>query len=214
MSKNTRTRILLTAVAALLLVTMAVGGTIAWLQDVTAPVVNTFSTSNIDITLTETTTDYKMVPGRVIAKDPVVTVHAVSEASYLFVKIEKSANYDTYLENYVMADGWERYNTTTGTLPEAYGLTEWFWKKVDAVTTGSDPYYVLAGSDDNPNGQVVVKEGVTNTQMDAAEGEGNAPKLTFTAYAVQSEGVADEDAAYALVKDLVADDIYGKTTLN
>ena len=53
MSKNTRTRILLTAVAALLLVAMTVGGTLAWLQDTSDTVENTFTASNIDVELDE-----------------------------------------------------------------------------------------------------------------------------------------------------------------
>ena len=53
-----------------LLVAGVVGGTLAWLTDQTAEVKNTFTVGDINIGLTETTTDYKMVPGNTIAKDP------------------------------------------------------------------------------------------------------------------------------------------------
>lgn len=70
-----------------------IGGTVAWLTDTTESVVNTFTDSDIDITLEETTgEDYKMVPGYTISKDPQVTVETSSEKCYLFVKLEKSEN--------------------------------------------------------------------------------------------------------------------------
>ena len=190
MSKNTRNRILLTAVAALLLVTMAVGGTIAWLQDYTEPVTNTFTTSNIDITLDEDTTDYKMVPGNAIAKDPHVTVIDNSEACYVFVKIDKANGYDTYLEDYDVADGWTHY---TGEAPDPYEASEVFYRIVP-TSTKDEVFYILKGGENgvNTNGQVVVQTGVNNTQMDTAKT--TAPTLTFTAYAVQQANLTVDQA--------------------
>lgn len=92
------------AVAALLLFCV-VGGTIAWLKTQTDAVVNTFTAGDIDITLTETERVYKMVPGITIEKDPKVTVEAGSEDCWLFVKVDKMANFDNFME-YEMADGW------------------------------------------------------------------------------------------------------------
>lgn len=98
MSKNTRTRILLTAVAALLLVTMAVGGTLAWLQDDTETVTNTFNPNNISVDIAESDTDgdgdtlknaYEIVPGVNITKDPTVTYTSTVDA-YIFIKETKS----------------------------------------------------------------------------------------------------------------------------
>lgn len=67
-------------VAVVLVIGCVIGGTLAWLTDSTEQVKNTFTTSDIDITLTETTgTEYKMVPGYTIAKDPKATVLAGSE---------------------------------------------------------------------------------------------------------------------------------------
>ena len=63
-----------------LAVAIGIGGTLAWLTDKTESKVNTFTVGNIDIDLTETTTNYKMVPGQTIDKDPKVTVEAGSEA--------------------------------------------------------------------------------------------------------------------------------------
>ena len=97
-----------------LVVVCIVGGTLAWLTATTPAVTNTFTTSNIDITLVEHTYDpssdsltkettttgisnYKMIPGWTIPKDPQATVSAGSEACYLFVKVEKSQNFDSYM---------------------------------------------------------------------------------------------------------------------
>ena len=88
-----------------LLVAGVVGGTLAWLTDQTAEVKNTFTVGDINIGLTETTTDYKMVPGNTIAKDPTVTVKANSEACWLFVKVTESANLDDFI-TYAIATGW------------------------------------------------------------------------------------------------------------
>lgn len=99
MSKNTRTRILLTAVAALLLVTMAVGGTLAWLQATTKEVTNTFKPHEVSIKLEESelkedgslnvdkkvqANTYQMIPGYTYGKDPAVTV-TYSVPVYVFV---------------------------------------------------------------------------------------------------------------------------------
>ena len=67
-------KILALVLALTLLVAGVVGGTLAWLTDRTAEVKNTFTVGDINIGLTETTADYKMVPGNTIAKDPTVTV--------------------------------------------------------------------------------------------------------------------------------------------
>ena len=98
-------RTLALLVALVLVVGCIIGGTLAWLTAKTDAVVNTFTTSDIDVTLTETEEEYKMVPGYTIHKDPNTTVVKGSEECYLFVKVEKSANFDSFM-TYEMADGW------------------------------------------------------------------------------------------------------------
>ena len=73
--------------ALMMLVGGIVGGTIAWLTDETDEVTNTFTTSDISISLDETERTYQMVPGWVIDKNPTVTVSANSEDCYVFVEI-------------------------------------------------------------------------------------------------------------------------------
>lgn len=156
----------LTLILALMLVVgCVVGGTLAWLTANSDTVTNTFSTSDISVKLEETKSDFKMVPGYTIDKDPKATVVAGSEECWLFVKLEKSANFDQYL-TYEMADGW--------TLVE--DQTNIYARKVETANIGT-AYSVL--KDD----QVTVLGSVTKDMMATAK----TSKLTLkvTAYASQ-----------------------------
>lgn len=187
MSKNTRNRILLTALAALLLVTLTIGGTMAWLVDRTTAVTNTFTTSNVDIKLEEenpANQTAKMVPGATIAKDPKVTVIKGSETCWLFVKIDKSTNFDTYFVDYNVADGWTALDGQNGV----------YYREVTARNADQD-FAIISGD------SLTVKNDVTNTMMDNAEGDNN-PTLTFTAYAIQKSSFATASAAWAEVSKL------------
>ena len=156
-----------------LLVTGIVGGTLAWLTDESAKVVNTFTTSDIDITLEETTGEsYKMVPGYTITKDPKVTVVDGSEKCYLFVKLEKSDNFDTFL-TYEIADGWIALE----------GVSDVYYRVVDTADMGTE-YSVLNGD------QVSVKGTVTKDDMNGLTAD-TYPTLTVTAYASQYNKSAD-----------------------
>lgn len=170
-----------------LVVAFAAGGAIAWLTDTTDPVTNTFTVGNIDISLAETTTDFKMIPGNTISKDPKVTVEAGSEACWLFVKIEESDNLDTYISYTVDAD-WTQLTGVDGV----------YYRSVDATTAAAGTIYsVLAGD------EVTVKDTVTKADMDAITAAPTtapiAPTLTFTAYAVQSANVATAAEAWAKI---------------
>ena len=159
-----RTVALLTALT--LTLGCAVGGTLAWLTDTTEEVKNTFTTSDIEITLNETEEKYKMIPGWSIHKDPAVTVEAGSEACYLFVKLEKSDNFDAFM-TYEVAEGW-------GALEGVAGV---YYRVVEA----KEEDQVFSVLQDN---QVLVKETVTKEQMNALTEEAY-PTLTVTAYASQ-----------------------------
>jgi predicted ribosomally synthesized peptide with SipW-like signal peptide len=167
----------LSIVAVVLVLCCAIGGTLAWLTDRTNPVVNTFTVGDINIELKETTTNYKMVPGNTITKDPKVTVKANSEACWLFVKVEKSSNFDNFM-TYEMADGWTA-------LPSVAGV---YYREVAATTTATE----LSVLKDN---SVLVKDSVTKADLNALTRD-TFPTLTFTAYAVQKDNVADATTAW------------------
>lgn len=162
-----------------LLVAGIVGGTLAWLTDQTAEVKNTFTVGDINIGLTETTTDYKMVPGNTIAKDPTVTVKANSEACWLFVKVTESTDLKNFI-TYAIAEGWTA-------LPGVDGV---YYREVPA-SAADQTFSVLAGD------AVTVKSDVTRTMLETAKTD--APTLTFKAYAIQKDHFATADAAWAEV---------------
>ena len=174
---------LISIIAVALVLCVSVGGVLAWLTDKTDPVVNTFTVGNIDLTLAETTTNYKMVPGATIDKDPVVTVKANSEKCWVFVKFEKSANLDDFI-TYTAATGWSRLE----------GVDDEVYYRVQDATTEDVTYSVLA------NDKVAVKDTVTKGMMDELKADGAVqPKLTFTAYAIQYAGFDTAAGAWAEV---------------
>ena len=155
---------LLLAIA--IVVVGAVAGTVAWLTDQTPSVTNTFTTSDINIELKETKNNFQMIPGWNIEKDPKVTVKTGSEACYLFVKLEKSENFNQYM-TYDMAKGWT----------ELQGYAGVYYREV-AAATADTAFEVLK---DN---QVTVKGTVTKAQMNDLTAD-TYPTLTVTAYASQ-----------------------------
>ena len=151
-----------------LLVVGIVAGTLAWLTATSDTVTNTFTTSDIKVELTETNETYKMIPGYDIHKDPKAKVLAGSEECFLFVKLEKSQNFDSFL-TYEMADGWAPVG----------GETNVYYRKVETADIGI-AYSVL--KDD----KVTVKGEVTKEMMNAIDASSAAkPTLTVTAYASQ-----------------------------
>ena len=165
-----RTKMLTLAVSVVMVLVCIVGGTLAWLTAESDEVVNTFTSSDIEIELRETKGgkrhEFKMVPGHTIDKDPVVTVTDSSEDCYLFVKLEKSNNFDEFL-TYKMAEGWTE-------LTEGNGVYYRIVRRADEVKSFS----VL--KDD----QVVVEDEVTAEMMGALT-DATRPTLTVTAYASQ-----------------------------
>lgn len=157
-----------------------IGGTVAWLIADTDPVVNTFTYGDINITIEETDADgdgnpdaneYPMVPGNPIEKDPKVTVLANSENAWLFVKLEKSVNFDDFM-TYEIASGWTALDGVTGV----------YYRTVDKSASNAE-FIVLKDNTVNVKGEV------TKEMLNAldANGASNYPTLTVTAYAVQRD---------------------------
>lgn len=180
------------AVLALVLVLgCALGGTVAWLVAKSDPVVNTFTYGDINIALTETTgADYTIIPGVDIEKDPKVTVEADSEACWLFVKVEEDGTFVAGKVTYSVADGWTQGDGTK--IPENV-----YYREVSAAEAKNGAsYYVLAGDTDHPNGVVKVSDTLTKEDIEDIT---TKPTLTFTAYAVQKDGIADAATAWSKI---------------
>lgn len=204
MSKNTRNRILLTALAALLLVTLTIGGTVAWLTDKTQTITNTFTTSNVDITLDESTgTSYKMVPGATINKNPSVTVIKGSEPCWVFVTVQEvnnTFNDDKYVQ-YTIGKDWTQLTDDKGNKVDGV-----YYKEIaTAAENDLGPYQILEGK------TVTINSDITNDIMDTLEKNGK-PQLIFTAYAIQKETFGNAYGAWQTASTL--DDQYTTTSTN
>ena len=174
-------KIIIATLALTLILCFAIGTTLAWLNDSTEEIKNTFTYGDINISLTESENlDLKMVPGKTITKDPKVTVKGDSEACWLFVEITESANFSNFMA-YAVADGWTALADNPGV----------YYREV-ASSANDQSFFVL---DKN---QVTVSDTVTKSDFEAI-GDSN-PTLTFKAYAVQTEGVNTVAYAWEIVQ--------------
>ena len=166
---------------------------------------------------------FKFVPGVTMAKDPTVTVEAGSEACYVFVKVDEvigndnnkvvytSANqtveksFSDYFTYAIRNDGWTKGDGTN--IPQNVYYREYNATDGDDAGTESDAatYYILTAgtptngtANDGKNGVITVKDTVTKEMVDALnQSDYKTPQLTFTAYAIQSEGFNSAAAAWA-----------------
>lgn len=189
--KNLKLRkILLTICSAMLLVTLSVGATFAYLTSTTGSVTNTFTVGKVAITLDEAKVDeatgkaiegegasrvtenkYKVVPSQTYDKDPTVHVAEGSEACYVFVKVENG-----------LMVGDTNYETTEIEKTIAAQMKATGWTLVEGMNN------VYAYKENLSAGEnAVVFETFTlgtNVTADTELGE-----IKITAYAVQSAGI-------------------------
>lgn len=194
---KTKTKALILAVCAVLLVVTTVFATVAFLTS-TATVTNTFTFGKVAITLDETEVDlygvkvgnsrvaqnkYKLIPGHTYIKDPTVHVAEDSENCWLFVKLDNglkdiidSANAKT-VEAQMAENGW--------TLLE--GSANVYWYENVAAATNNIPVF----------GSFKIKGEITN---DVIAGYGDA-KIIVVAYAVQADGFTSKATPAENAKD-------------
>ena len=195
--RGVASKTLVLALAVMLIVGATIGGTVAWLTAQIPSVTNTFTVGDINIELTESENlNLKMVPGNTITKDPKVTVKAGSEACWLFVKVEESANLKDFI-TYTVDSGWTQLKDANG--KDVAGV---YYREVGA-SNADQPFAVLA------NNQVTVNDTVTKGMMNAFDTNKDGqisgdevdalPTLTFTAYAVQKENINSAADAWAKV---------------
>lgn len=187
--KNSGKKILVTLLALVLVIGCTIGGTIAWLTDVTAEVKNTFTASGIDITLTETegVVDSKwqkqMIPGKEYKKNPIVAVDddATNIDVYLFVKFEEgtqNANYLDYTSTLIETDdGWKKVPNTTDV-----------WYRVVENDAEVQSWNLLLDDKVTVNSSVTAQEAANTDAIEDVY-------LKYTAYAIQVEGFEDDIAS-------------------
>lgn len=208
-----KARKILVSLAALALVAaISIGGTIAYLTS-TDEVVNTFTVGNVAIKLDEAkaNTDgslvpnaervkansYKLLPGHTYNKDPMVTVLSGSETSYIkmTVTFSKANELDaifaptgaelTSIFNGYDAANWTYKGNTKNTTDNTRTYEFWYKEAVGAPTAD----VALDALFDS----ITVPGTITNEQLKTIEGM----TITVNAYAIQADGFANTEAAWA-----------------
>lgn len=203
---------LLVVACALLLVAASVFGTMAYLtsQDT---VTNTFTVGKVAIKLDEAKANlegtlvanadrvkentYKLLPGHTYNKDPMVTVLSGSESSY--VKMTVTFSKANELDAIFAPDGadltsiFNGYNAANwiakGNTKDAAANTrtyEFWYKEAVGATTADVALDALFDS-------ITVPGEITGEQLETIKGM----TITVNAYAIQADGFADANAAWA-----------------
>lgn len=180
---RTKTKALLLALCAVLLVVTTVFVTMAFLTSEDS-VQNTFTVGEVTISLDEldvddsdndgSTTDrdkaneYKLIPGKTYPKDPTIHVGAKSEPCYLFVKVENGlvnaeADGNTTIAEQMKSNGWTLVDRQTNI---------YVYKEVVTAETGAN---IVVFNSFTIDGETAVAD-----YKDA--------KINVTAYAIQAEG--------------------------
>lgn len=181
------------SVFVMLALTMVVGcavdGTVAWLVSESESSVSTFTLGDININLTgeSESQPLKIIPGVKIERSLKVTVEPNSEACWLFVKVE-GANWSHFPDangtakvsySVDVQDGWTALNNHPGV----------YYREVSAEAAQRGDAYDV-------NCNVTVSQMLTKAEVDSIA-SGTQPKLSFTAYAVQRDGIGDAATAWA-----------------
>ncbi|MDY3239839.1 MAG: SipW-dependent-type signal peptide-containing protein [Anaerovoracaceae bacterium] len=210
---HSKKKALLMMVCAVMLVLVSVMGTMAYLtsQDT---VTNTFTVGKVAITLDEAkanadgslfdqgatrvkANNYKLLPGHTYAKDPMVTVLEGSENSYIkmTVTFTKAAELDaifapagadmTSIFNGYDGSNWIVKDVTKDTVKNTRTYEFWY-KEAVAAPSENVPLDALFDS-------IAVPGSITNEQLATIEGM----TITVNAYAIQADGFATPEAAWA-----------------
>lgn len=152
----------------------AVDGTVAWLVSKSEPSVSTFTLGDINIGLTEESGSQplKIIPGVEIKRSLKAKVFPGSEACWLFVKVE-GTNWPAKV-SYSVAGGTSGWTALSG-YPGVY------YREVPAENAKYGVGYDVTGV-------VAVSEELTKAEINGIA-NGPKPQLSFTAYAVQRDGI-------------------------
>lgn len=171
--------------AAVMLLGVVFGGTMALLSHSSEPLTNTFSPASINLTLRETTGEnYIMAPGAVLDKDPTVTVDAGSADCWLFVKVKEQNNETPAGKSkkpveWAIASGW--------TPLEVDGETVYY--RTCPKSEEAQSFSVLKDS------KVTISDELTKGDMEDMKPEAAKPQLIFTAYAIQQDWLRDKNGS-------------------
>lgn len=206
-----KTKVLSLLIAAALLVTTTVFGTMAYLTDAD-DVVNTFTVGSVAIQLDEAdvkldgsyetnhdsrvkANDYKLIPGHNYIKDPTVTVLKDSESSYIRMLVtvsNASALKEVFgsnlpLENYV--EGWDRTVwVPNGSTNDTDKNTITYEFRYNGTVKASDSNVVL----DDLFESFTIPGTITGEQLAKLKNT----TITVVAHAIQADGFTDANKAW------------------
>ena len=212
--------------AAVMLVGVVVGGTVAWLTAETTTVENTFVVGNIAITLDEADVNIETTVGETTTYtyteyvkdneevDTLAQADRVTSNKYKIIPgttyskdptvVVKANSEDCYLfVKFEEIGNPSKYYTYTSNLSvdgEGWtaleGVTGVWYRKVSA-STSDQPFYLLDSIGEYDKGAITVKTDVTLSDMDGAK----AASLKWTAYAVQQANMTSAADAWKVALD-------------
>ena len=220
-----QSKVLLAMLCAVLLVVSAVCGTLAYLTDKDSAV-NTFTVGKVDIELDEADvkedgtyeTDhenrvkenkYHLLPGHTYIKDPTVTVKAGSEEVYvrMLVTVEDLEDLKAALPSYVDANdvflleklvtGWDRSNWEINNVND----NVYEFRYVGADHQGTKPGTVQKTDEDIKLDDLFEEIKMPGEIDNADLAKLEDLKITVVAQAIQADGFANADAAWAQWKN-------------
>jgi len=170
--KLSKTSVIILVVAVLIAICTITNGTYAWLSGKTKILNSSFTYGDIKISINDDdSNDYEIMPGTKITKNTNIKVAAKSEDCWLYIKIDKSDNFDEFM-TYELIDGW--------TVLE--GENNVYYREVSKLST--DQYFNII-----KNNEIMVKPELTKQMIDSIQN--NYPTFTVTAYAVQRDSKID-----------------------
>ena len=213
-----KSKVLITALCAVLLVTVSVLGTLAYLtsQD---EVVNTFTVGKVNISLDETAVNadgteiagadrvkennYHLIPGQTYIKDPTLTVKAKSEDSY--VRMLLTLNCADEFDAIYTPD-----KADLTTIFNGYDATNWIYETVTRDTAKNTITYEFRYKE-------VVAKSATDTKLDALFDSITVPsafdskdmksiadlKITVVGHAIQATGFANAESAWTAFNEQI-----------
>lgn len=201
---RTKTKALVLALCAVLLVVTTVFVTMAFLTSEDS-VQNTFTVGKVEITLDEAKVDsygneianaervkeneYKLIPSHTYVKDPTIHVDSNSEDCYLFVRIQNDLGSDGVI-NGIANNGWVLVEGTQDVYCY-YGVTD--------GETNSTKQIIKPGEDKKVFDTFTFGEKANPNNYDTAT---KSAKIIVTAYAIQADGLSEKTPAeiWALFK--------------
>ena len=213
-----KSKVLITALCAVLLVTVSVLGTLAYLtsQD---EVVNIFTIGKVNISLDEAAVNadgteipgadrvkennYHLIPGQTYIKDPTLTVKAKSEDSY--VRMLLTLNCADEFDAIYAPD-----KADLTTIFNGYDATNWIYETVTRDTAKNTITYEFRYKE-------VVAKSATDTKLDALFDSITVPsafdskdmksiadlKITVVGHAIQATGFANAESAWTAFNEQI-----------